>query len=343
MKRYLIKLMLFVSIPIAGLTAIYFITDPFCVMKPFSLEYFDDANRDYTSVELFMMNKDTHHYNSFIFGSCGLGGINSYHWQSKLEEGAEQFVFQSWGETLTGIEDKIVWLYEHNVPIDNAMIMIDIPSTFSPDQLSSKAVLMHDPKMSRVSRLKWHWDMYFNFMQKPSFWIESIQKWRKRVYRGENTEVTFDTLTNDQFARSNMEFLKMPEQDSMKNITSSNLLALCRDIEMRNGRQQEVSQVIITEKYEKQLRNIKLVFDRCHTNYKIFIKPGILYTSNAINPDDLCLLQSIFGKTYVYDYSGKNEITCDLNHYYDNAHFGLSAGWLIVEEMYGSRIFMRYE
>ena len=343
MKRYLAKLALFAGTPIVILSVIYFITDPFCVMKPFSLDYFDDANRDYTSVELFMMNKDSHHYNSFIFGSCGLGGINSYHWQSKLNPGDEQFVFQSWGETLTGIEDKIVWLHENNIPIDNAMIMIDIPSSFSSDQLSSKAVLMHDPKMSRVSRLKWHWDMYLNFLQKPSFWIESVHEWYDRTQKGKTTTISFDTTTNDMIARSSTGFNEMPKLDSMRNITSSNLSALCRDIEMMNEQQQEASKILITEKYEKQLRNIRHIFDACHTNYRIFIKPGIYYTSIKINADDFSLLQSIFGESYVFDYSGKNEITYDLNHYYDNAHFGLSAGWLIVEEMYESRPIKRYE
>lgn len=342
MKRYLAKSALFAGTPIIVLSAIYFITDPFCVMKPFSLEYFDDANRDYTSVELFMMNKDSHHYNSFVFGSCGLGGINSYHWQSKLNEGDEQFVFQSWGETLTGIEDKIVWLHENNIPIDNALIMIDIPSSFSPDQLSSKAVLMHDPKMSSGSTWKWHWDMYFNFMQKPSFWVESIQKWYNREYRGDMPEVTFDTLTNDQFARKDTEFLVMPPQDSMRKATPRLLNVLAYKIE-HSSEKQSVSEPLIDSVFVNQLRHIKNIFHESGTDYRVFIKPGVVYVASRINDEDLSVLYSIFGEDKVFDYSGDNEISRDLNHFRDSEHYGLSAGWMMVEEMYENRPVNRYE
>ena len=342
MKRYLAKLALFAGAPIAVLSALYFITDPFCVMKPFSLEYFDDANRDYTSVELFMMNEDTHHYNSFIFGSCGLGGINSYHWQSKLNEADEQFVFQSWGETLTGIEDKIVWLHEHNIPIDNAMIMIDIPSSFSPDQLSSKAVLMHNPKMSSVSRWKWRWDMYINFMQKPSFWVESVKKWYKREYKGNIPKVTFDIVTNDQFARKETEFLTMPPQDSMKKATPRSLDVLAYKME-HSCEKQSASEPLIDSKFANRLRHIKNIFDESRTDYRVFVKPGVVYVSSKINDRDLSLLYDIFGRDNVFDYSGDNEISRDLNHFRDSEHYGLSAGWLMVEEMYESRPVKRYE
>jgi len=334
MKKYFGKLMVFAGIPVGVLIVVYLITDPFYVMKPFSLDYYYEPNRDYSSVELFMMNKNTHHYNSFIFGSCALGGINSYHWRSKLPDGAEQFVFQSWRETLTGIEDKIVWLHEHKIPIDNAIIVLDIPSTFNAEQLSSDAVVLHDPKMSRISPLRWHFDMYLNFLQKPSVWVTSIENWYIRKYIGGKPKLSFDIVSNDQFARDSTDFTRMPPKDSMRDATPRLLEVLSYRIEQRGVEDQAVSPPLINAEYERQLENIKKIFDGCGTDYRVLVKPGVFYTSSRINDDDLFLLKKIFGEEYVYDYSGDNEITKDLNHFYDTEHFGLSAGWLMVENMY---------
>ena len=78
MKRFLIKILLFVCIPILVLVAVYLITDPFKTLHPFSFQCFDDTNRDYFSSELFLRNNPVYHYNSFIFGSSRCCGFNTF-------------------------------------------------------------------------------------------------------------------------------------------------------------------------------------------------------------------------------------------------------------------------
>ena len=103
MKKFLIRIISFVGIPIVVVLIVYLITDPFKTLRPFSFQYFDGTNRDYLSSELFLRNDSIYHYNSFIFGSSRCCGFNTYHWKHYLPIGARQYLFQAWGETLTGI------------------------------------------------------------------------------------------------------------------------------------------------------------------------------------------------------------------------------------------------
>ena len=80
--------------------------------------------------------------NSFIFSSSRGGGMNTYQWKSYLPDDAQPFLFQAWSESLTGIELKMNYLNEHDIPINNALIMFDIPGTFSSNQLPKEALSM---------------------------------------------------------------------------------------------------------------------------------------------------------------------------------------------------------
>ena len=67
MRRFLKRVFFFVAIPVLLLAIVYFITDPYKTLKPFSLEYFDLTNRDYLSSELFLMNYPEQKYDSYVF------------------------------------------------------------------------------------------------------------------------------------------------------------------------------------------------------------------------------------------------------------------------------------
>lgn len=97
MRRFIVRISLFIVSPLALLLIIYLVTDPYRTLRPFSLDYFDDTNRDYLSSELFLMNYPSQHYDSYIFGSSRASGFNTYHWLKYLPEGSNQFLFQGWG------------------------------------------------------------------------------------------------------------------------------------------------------------------------------------------------------------------------------------------------------
>ncbi len=74
MLKFFRKALLFV-IPFIILLVVYFILDPFKVVKHYSNYYGVDEigrigiNRDYISTSTFINNSKTYSYNSFIFGN----------------------------------------------------------------------------------------------------------------------------------------------------------------------------------------------------------------------------------------------------------------------------------
>lgn len=331
MKRFLIRILSFIGIPVLVLLVIYLITDPFKTLRPFSFQYFDETNRDYISSELFLKNDPKYHYNSFILGSSQCCGFNTYHWKHYLPEGAKQFMFQAWGESLTGIEQKIDYLDNNGNKISNAIILLDIPGTFSKEQLPHEVLSIKHYKFSGQSKTAFQFCLFSGFIQKPSKWFSSIKQYLNPV----TYTFTADTVSND-WEKSNRhaDIRYQPEKDSLKDCSATTRMVFLKEIKGKTEKDLKTSQPLLTDHFLKQLIHIKTVFDQHHTDYRIVISPAYCYNHPAINKEDLIILQDIFGKDKVFDYSGKNDITTDYNNFSDPNHFGLSVGWQIIEDIY---------
>ena len=319
------------GIPVVVVLIVYLITDPFKTLRPFSLQYFDETNRDYLSSELFLRNDSIYHYNSFIFGSSRCCGFNTYHWKHYLPIGARQYLFQAWGETLTGIEQKIDYLDKNGNSIDNALVLLDIPSTFGKVQLPKKVLSIKDYKFSGQSKWSFQSCLFWGFVQKPSKWFISIKQYIKPV----PIEIFVDTVTND-WGRGNRyaDISVQPQKDSLNNCTAKSKAVFFKQIEGKSDADLRESWPLITQTFLNQLKHIKAVFDKHQTDYKIVISPAYCYTHPRINAEDLRILQEVFDQDKVFDYSGKNEITTDCYNFSDPNHFGLSVGWQIIEDIY---------
>lgn len=330
MKKFITTILLFITIPLVLLAGIYVWTDPFKCIHAFDVNDVDATNREYFSTELFLRNEPTYHYNSFIFASSRGGGINTYQWKQYLPEGAQPFLFQAWSESITGIELKMNYLNEHHIPIDNALILIDIPSTFEElHQLPHDALSMKHYIFTGHTKFEYNAVQFWNFIQKPSFWSKSI---KMRIH-GTKKACETDTITNDWEASNKDKFAELPLQDSLKNCSDLARRTFIAKVEHSN-KEVEVSESMINGRFEEQLRHIRTILDSNHTDYHIIISPTYCYAEPAVNPNDLALIQQIFDAERVHNYSGKNEITEDYNNFSDPGHFGLRVGYLIIEDIY---------
>lgn len=320
-----------VVIPVLFLLGIYLLTDPFKTLKPFSLQYFDNTNRDYLSTELFLKNYPIFRYDSFIFGSSKAGCLNTYHWLKYLPENSRQFMLQAWSETLTGIEQKISYIDEIDGDIKNAIILIDIPGTFSERQLPTEALTIKNYKFSGQSKLSYQTLLFWNFMQKPSLWFTSA----KSKIKGSNIYVGFDTISNDWFGNnSRVDINVQPVKDCLSNCSALSRKMFLSEASMKTDADLRESQVLISDAFKEQLLRIKSVFEKHGTDYRIIVSPDYCYSFPSINKQDLTVLQEIFGKQFVFNFSGKNELTENCYNFADPNHFGQSVGWQIIEDVY---------
>ena len=330
MKRFLKCIALFLGVPLLVLLGLYLWTDPFKCIHRFDVNDVDNTNREYLSTELFLRNEKNQQYNSFIFSSSRGCGMNAYRWKTYLSPNARPFVFQAWSETLTGIEMKMNYLYEHHVKMDNVLIMFDIPGSFKKKQLSNEAMTLKHFLFTGKSKASYNAVQYFNFIQKPSLWLSSF----KKKVKGVKTACHSDTITND-WNKDNKYFLAgIPEQDSLKDCSEITRKTFFSKIAHEKNDEIEISEPLVSKSFESQLCRIKSILDRNKTDYYVILTPAYCYTNPAVNPVDLEKMKAIFGANRVYDFTGKNEMNDDFNNFADPNHFGQRVGWMILDNVY---------
>lgn len=334
MRRFVITVCLSIAIPIAILTGVFFLTDPYKTLKPFSLDYLDLTNRDYLSSELFLMNYPEQHYDSYIFSSSRGCGINTYHWVKYLSEGSNQFLFQAWGETLTGMAQKIDYIDQHGYALKNVLLLLDIPGAFDPVQLHSGANVIKHPAFSHQPKWLFQLTLLYDFLQKPTQWTRAIKKWIRPIPES----ISFDSVSNDwEKENRNRDLATPPEKDSLCLLNSrSKSFYIAQAICAQSSNLLQESGPLIHNEELRLLRHIREVFDRKGTDYRVVISPLYCYLNPSLSHEDRQVLSEVFGQEYVYDFSGKNAFTEDYNNYSDSKHFGLSVGWHLIEQIYNS-------
>lgn len=333
MKRFVITILVFIAIPLILLVGVYIWTDPFRCLHAFDINDVDATNREYLSTELFLRNEPIYHYNSFIISSSRGCGMNTYQWKQYLPDGAQPFVFQAWSESLTGIEMKMDYLVKHEVPINNALILFDIPGAFDKNQLPHEALSIKHYIFTNQTRFEYNVLQFWNFIQKPSLWVSSA---RNRI-SGVKHPCTSDTITNDWEATNKYRFTVLPQQDSLKHCTDMTRRTFFEKI-AHSGEVVRVSEPLINKCFEGQLLHMRAILEENHTDYHVIITPAPCYTNPSINPEDLDILQEVFGVERVHNYSGKNAYTEDYNNFSDPSHFGLRVGFLVIEDIYVNKL-----
>ena len=317
MKTFLLKIFLITFIPLFCLLGLYVIADPFKTIYPFNLKEFSTVNRDYLSSELFLKNYPNEKYNSFIFGSSRGCGINTYLWKSYLPGDANQFLFQAWGESITGIYQKIKYLDSHHVDIKNALILIDMPGSFDKVQESTTAIGIKHYTFSGKSELYFQFHLFKAFI-KPSLIYETF----RQLIVKPNYTIGFDTISNDWNILNKENWNKIPVQDSTLN----------KDKFKGRPLIEKMLPEVINAENRIVLDKIASVLKNKNTNYKIIITPA--YDQLLINKEDLKILQQVFGEENVYNFSGKNELTEDKYNFMDINHFDLVVGRKILMDIY---------
>lgn len=332
MKRFLVIVSLFIGIPAIVLLGLYVWTDPFKCVYDFDISDTDNTNREYLSTELFLRNYERQKYNSFIFSSSRGCGMNTYRWKTYLSGDPKPFVFQAWSESLTGIEMKMNYLQQNHVSIDNALILLDIPGSFNQVQLPKEAMSMKHYVFTGKTRFAYNIVQFYNYSQKPSLWVSCVQK----KIKNEKTPCSTDTISNDWDNHNRYYSTGIPDQDSLKYCSEITRKQFLQTITCRNNHV-DVSNQLIDDSFEKQLRHIKQILDDKGTDYYIILTPAYCYTNPSVNPDDLAMLEEVFDEDRVYDFTGINEMTNDYNNFTDPNHFGQRVGYMIFEKIYGKK------
>ena len=75
--------------------------------------------------------------------------------------------------------------------------------------------------------------------------------------------------------------------------------------------------------------------DAQHTDYRIVISP--LYDQKKIDTTDLQFLRTVFGADKVFDFSGINDMTASIYHYYETSHYLPAIATEIMDSIYAHK------
>ena len=310
----------------------YFIYDPFRVLYHYDNLYKDflvNINRDYASSQLFIQNNPSNRYDSFIFGSSRTMAYHTKEWKKHFKDSIHPYVFDASSERAMGIWTKIKFLDKEQVPIKNALIIICTDQNFTYNQQADGLLFVRHPKVDSTKNFLQFQAVFFSNYLKDYFFIryldhKILDKQNKQFSKNmEFIEVFVDSISNDLY-RTDLN-LRI-EEDSLQYYEQVNHFFYERNNQVQYSEDQ------IDERMQGMFKDIKAIFDKHKTNYKIVISP--LYSQSKINNHDLDFLNRIFGSQQVHDFSGINSITNNKFNYYENSHYRPSVGKFIMDSIY---------
>ena len=330
--RFILKLFIFL-IPFISLLAVYFLNDPFMVLKHY--DRYDNSpvmlNESYIGWQMYMNNRDSIAFDSFIMGNSCTMASPCREWEKYLNGGRAIRLFGN-AESIAAIYKKLQALEENGAEIKNLLLILDKES-LGKDQLLNGHNYVLPPALSGISN--------FSFQEKfcqafffPNFLLPYLDYKIFHQYRPymkgviNPYGVVRDPVTNDainpreeMIQREGEAYWESHKKEFQKT----------RDPNYRNGKYRK-GEPFLWQAQIELLEEINQICRKQNTSVKIIISPD--YSQISINPTDVEILKRFFGDTNVFDFSGINEYTNDIHNYYERGHYRPILGTKLLKRIY---------
>jgi hypothetical protein len=325
---------LLLMLPVLLLTVVYLKLDPFKVLYHYDTYFVSgeapvvELNKDYVTTEMFLHNYKKYNYDSYIFGSSRSMFYEVKDWQQCIGN-SSCFHFDAWKESLYGIYLKCMLLDHKNLPVKNALIVLDTSVLAETgDSYREANLYMKHPFLSGSNRVVFQYECLKAFFN-PVF-LSAYIKYKISGKRPSNEDV-FDLrpiFYNDTVNEIHWYYTEKQLAENPDRYYSEHANWFVK-------KNMGTSKVVIGGKQKLMLEKIHDIFIERHTNYKLIISPH--YTEVQLNPEDLHYLEGLFGKENVFDFSGKNEIADDKHNFYDGGHYRPQVARYILSIVYGKQ------
>jgi hypothetical protein len=309
----------------------YFVFDPFYVIKDhkdFSNKI-TSGNKDYISTTNFLRNYSSRKYDSFIFGSSRTVAFQHSTWQKYLPDSSSVFTYDAYSETIYGIYKKVKLIDSLGLKLKNVLILVEKDETFMTETNSKGYLFIKHPVLSGESFYEFQWEFLKSYLtpkflfcfyshlisgKYSPFMLGVIEPYKSRIVPLSNETQWLEL--DGMLAKSETEYYKK----------------MAHLFPLRDGILRTETQSRISAKQRKMLQEMKSIFDKHDTNYRLVISP--LFNQVKFNPTDLNVLTSIFGRDFVFDFSGINDLTKVKTNYYEFSHYRPKVGKEIMQRIY---------
>ncbi|TLM69192.1 MAG: hypothetical protein FDZ69_00005 [Deltaproteobacteria bacterium] len=326
MARLTLKIIV-ILLPLFAVVAGYVWLDPFEVVRRHDRYYGDPRlmyNRDHHSLEIFSKNHPEQKYDSFVFGSSRSLALACGDWRQHIAPG-RPFHFDASAESIYGISRKVRFLDRQGVTIANALVVLDRDSLIATANYDAHLYIKH-PGLSGES--PWTFQkLFFQAFASPEFlagyayyrFTNKVPQPFKDYFL--DREFVYEPVTNDIY------FASDERQIAEGTFYAKNISAF---LGRKRGR--NYAAPIISARQLEQLAEIRDIFRRHNTRYRIVVSP--IYNQIFMNERDLEILRELFGADRVHDYSGVNPVTADYRNFYDVDHLRRHVGAALLAEIY---------
>lgn len=337
MNRF-IKKIVFFSLPLFIVVLLYFILDPFKVLYTYD-SYFDERvegrvflNTDYVATTNFENHYKRYGYNSFIFGNSRAWFYKVADWKNYIGD-EPAYHFDAAGETLYAMHKKIRYLDNKKAEIKNALIVLDYSILKATEPKAGHLGIISPQLVNYENWLEFHLASITGFINiqflyayldfkisgklKPYMYKNNLIENRPFSYNPAHNELSFDYYDN--LMNKNQYYTKEKIQEFYN-----------------RSEEEKYSPPVIGQLQEQMLREISNIFQKHNTRFKIIISP--LYDQIHLSNEDYARLVSMFGRSNVYDFSGKNQITEDFSNYYETSHYRSSVAGRLMKQAYETEL-----
>lgn len=324
----LVRKSLWFALPFWALMALYVYDDPFMVLRKYDL-YDSDVmlNEQHVGWQIYRNHKDSVHFNSFILGNSCTMAFRCAEWEKYLSPGDHAIRLFGNGESLKAISLKLHALDKEGAEIKNVLMILDRTSLSRLSPLSGygnvlpAAVSGDSPFIVQMEFMQAFAMPDFLFPYLKYKITGSVEPDMKRMNPYGRIR---DSRNNDSFNPRE----KMIEQEGEAYWKNRK-----KEFPERKGIP-VVEEPVIFHRQRVLLEEIRKVLRRHDTSVRVLISPD--YSQKELHPDDRKILQGIFGKENVYDFSGINEFTEDYHNYYESGHYRPLLGNQLLERVYNT-------
>lgn len=315
MKR-LFKNIVLLLLPLLLLFVSFLIFDPFSILHRHLVAFKSVTQEAYDITKMDACSKlNLKNYNSFVFGNSKCNGFKAASWKAKLSQGDSILNFSSPGENISHITNKIKFIQEQESDIDNVLIVLDdnIFKNHKGKYLKGPVYLHH---FISTDKTKWNnIDKGFGYFVNDFYFVKYFKKCLN-INTASNNFILLGKEKNQRRYNHALEIISKTEKTSnaifIDTIKQTNFVAHKKD--------------------SLKLINLKNTFEQEDTDFKIVIGP--YYNNTHFSKNLKRLLNNIFGKENVYDFSKTNKFIDEPNYWIDNVHFTSEVGDQILDSIY---------
>jgi hypothetical protein len=289
-------------------------------------------NRDVWSTKIFIRNFPKYKYTSYIFGGSRSQAYTTGDW-SHYTGDTNAFHFDASNESIYGIYTKLKYIDKIGGEIKNVLIISD-SLIYAETSEDADMIYCKDYRISGKSFLGFQMTFFksycydFFFIKYIDFmFFKTYKPYMKGVIPELHQTSYIDNVHNNADGAI-YHSIKAIAQDSVGYYNDKKKF---RDRPDNPG----MERPCIDSTCLRMLHEIKGIFDKHNTRYRIVISP--IYWSKKFNNESLLTLKQIFGDTNVYDFSGKNSITSFIGNYYEYSHYKISVGRKIMQDIYANK------